>query len=109
MGQTENLKNSLREHNTGYGSQETRPTHLHPWGVFAFVCGFDDENINLGKERRKNFLERLMINLNSTSGPETIYTSMRNLVEHTNTSSVNSLVIVKCGQVPVRIPETVQE
>ena len=68
-GETDNIKKRLREHNTGYGVEETRPTELHPWAVFAFVCGFDfdneemDEGVSLleyGIEARKEFFQRYL-------------------------------------------------
>ena len=104
VGETENLKQRLREHNTGYGPEETRPTILHPWGVFAFVCGFELEELNLGIQRRKNFLDVLMLTLDRHRGPEFIYNRMRALVEDYNSDDQHPLVIVKCGQLSVEAP-----
>jgi predicted GIY-YIG superfamily endonuclease len=42
IGQTMNLKRRIREHNSGYGSSGTCPSELRPWGLLAFVSGFED-------------------------------------------------------------------
>ena len=108
-GETDDIKKRLREHNTGYGVEETRPTELHPWALFAFVCGFDfdneemDEGVTLleyGIEARKEFLQRYFDASDWTSDAEAKYLSMRNLVEYWNTTRGGvKLVIVKCGQI----------
>ena len=38
---TDNIKKALRFINTGYRDMDMQNTALHPWGVFAFVCGFE--------------------------------------------------------------------
>ena len=97
VGETENLKKTLREHNTGYGPEETRPTNLHPWGVFGFICGFEHEDPRIGKQRRKDFYTELMNTLNTNRGPEYHYSCMPELVTQ---KKIDSLIIVKCGELP---------
>jgi predicted GIY-YIG superfamily endonuclease len=42
IGQTMRaLATRLREHNEGQGSAQTKPQTLRPWGLLAFVAGFD--------------------------------------------------------------------
>ena len=41
VGLSENIKKALHNISKGYGDIETRDTDLHPWGVFAFIVGFE--------------------------------------------------------------------
>ena len=53
VGHTNNIKKALRNVNTGYGDVETRDTNFHPWGVFAFVSGFEEEDdVDVGLHNR---------------------------------------------------------
>ena len=40
IGQTNNIRRRLREHNTGYGSVQTTDERLRPWALLTLVCGF---------------------------------------------------------------------
>ena len=42
IGMTKNLRTRLNSHNSGYGSNSTCPTHLRPFTVLAYICGFND-------------------------------------------------------------------
>ena len=97
VGETDNLKRCLRQHNTGYGATETRPTELHPWAVYAFVCGFEREDPNVGIEARREFFERLR--LDPARGPDFVYDRLRDEVAACNQRGETSLVIVKCGEI----------
>jgi hypothetical protein len=94
IGQCEDLKRSLREHNTGYGNEVTRPTSLHPWGVFAFVCGFEDQVSQVGIDRRTQFFHEWQTGVDFTSGPEVAYDRGVLLVQEWQ---AYNLVIVKCA------------
>jgi hypothetical protein len=96
VGETDNLKACLRKHNTGYGAEETRPINLHPWGVFGFVCGFDDEILANGIRRRQEFFTGLRYD--TTRGPEAVYACMQAQVAEWCTQGDTRLVIVKCGE-----------
>jgi hypothetical protein len=41
VGEITQLKRCLHRHNTCYGTEETRNTALHPWGVYGFIYCFD--------------------------------------------------------------------
>jgi len=41
IGSTDSLVRRWREHNTGYGAEQTRTIHLRPWAMLAFITGFD--------------------------------------------------------------------
>ena len=45
IGKTKKLIKRLRAHNSGYGSSSTIPTNLRPYGLFAYICGFDQNEI----------------------------------------------------------------
>lgn len=41
IGQTNDMLRRLKEHNSGRGSKQTSPDHLRPWGLLAYVVGFE--------------------------------------------------------------------
>ena len=59
IGKTVNLHERLRSHNSGYGSRCTAPEHLRPWGLLAYVAGFQNHTSSmyaferLWQERRR--------------------------------------------------------
>ena len=53
IGETKNIRRRLQQHNSGYGSQSTCPSHLRPFAVFALICGFD------GNKQLQTYVERL--------------------------------------------------
>ena len=57
IGETTELKRCLRQHNTGYGAEETMNTSLHPWGVFAFVIGFDQYSVEVSADQLTDLAE----------------------------------------------------
>ena len=44
LSKTTNLIERLRMHKSGYGSSSTEPTHLRPYVLFAYICGFNEDN-----------------------------------------------------------------
>ena len=53
IGKTKCLRTRINQHNLGYGSTSTEPTHLHPFAVMAYICGFEnDNNLQLHVERK---------------------------------------------------------
>jgi hypothetical protein len=98
VGETDDLKQCLRRHNTGYGDTRTRPTNLHPWGVYAFVCGFEIPDVGADTERRREFLNSVQ-HSDLTRGPEFMYGLIRDEVSRWNLLGFKSLVLVKCGEV----------
>ena len=98
MGECDNLKKALREHNTGYGPEETRNTTYHPYGVYCFIVGFDQDDLESGRSRRRAFLEEWSIFVNAGLGPESVYNRGLQLVTESSRGDFG-LVIVKCGNV----------
>ena len=43
IGETNCIRSRLDQHNSGYGSSSTHPAYLRPFGVLAFICGFNGE------------------------------------------------------------------
>lgn len=41
IGKTVSIRRRLEQHNSGYGAASTSPSNLHPFGVFALICGFE--------------------------------------------------------------------
>ena len=41
IGMKNCIQTKLQAHNSGYGSSSTEPVHLHPYALFAYICGFD--------------------------------------------------------------------
>jgi hypothetical protein len=101
LGECDSLKKRLREHNTGYGADETRSTTLHPWGVFAFVCGFDDADVECGRQRRSAFYQEWRRSVNLAGGPDAVYNCGLSIVSEWMQRAPYGLVIVKCGDVRV--------
>jgi hypothetical protein len=97
IGQCDNLKKALREHNTGHGPEETRSTTLHPWGVFGFVCGFDHEVIDVGRVCRDSLCWEWQNSVDLNRGPEAVYE--RGLEIVTEYTHRTNFVIVKCGTI----------
>ena len=40
IGSCKCLITRFRQHNSGYGSKQTAPPSLRPWGILGYVCGF---------------------------------------------------------------------
>jgi hypothetical protein len=99
VGQCENLKTCLRQHNTGHGNEITRSTALHPWGVYAFVCGFEDSTtLASGIVRRGYFYDDWLHGISFSEGPDLIYARGLELIaEETRQNPATTVVIVKCG------------
>ena len=96
VGDCDDLKQCLRRHNTGHGTDETRPTVYHPWAVYSFVCGFDVEDVALGRQERHSFMESLRYDRNG--GPDVVYGHIHDDVAAYAERAVRPIVMVKCGQ-----------
>ena len=53
-GETENLCNRLRQHNSGFGSSLTAPIEFRPWSLGAFIVGkrLRDRSIRMAVEKK---------------------------------------------------------
>jgi len=53
IGTTANLRTRLQQHNSGNGSSSTEPSHLRPYALLAYICGFGGRrNLRLLVEER---------------------------------------------------------
>ncbi len=52
IGETNCLRDRLKQHNSGYGSLSTEPSYLRPFAVMAFICGFN------GEKNLRRFIEQ---------------------------------------------------
>ena len=43
IGETDNIRQRIKQHNSGHGSQSTEPSFLCPFAVIAYICGFNGE------------------------------------------------------------------
>ena len=43
IGETNCIRERLKQHNSGYGSSSTEPSYLRPFAVIAYICGFNGE------------------------------------------------------------------
>ena len=107
IGETDDLRTCLCSHNTGYGTKETRDTTLHPWGVFAFVVGFECSRCELSQEYprysaselclvRKEFVEAWTC-CDSRNGLEQVYEAGKQIANQWLVRGF-SLTVVKCGE-----------
>ena len=67
IGQTICIRERLPQHNQGYGSSDTSPENLRPYGVLAYICGSKLENkeFRLYLERRWKMNRDYFIGLNN--------------------------------------------
>ena len=98
IDETLDLKKCLRLHNIGCGPEETRNTLLHPWGVFAFVCGFEqDYHVDGGAAIRQEFARLWNSRVNYYMSVEEAYNAVHQLAEDWIRRGCK-LIVVKCGQ-----------
>jgi len=93
IGETMDLKRCLRQHNTGYGADETRNTALHPWGVYAFVYGFDVG----GRQVRTEFVHEWRGAVSWLSSADEAYQAGVDIANEWIQRG-SKITIVKCGQ-----------
>jgi predicted GIY-YIG superfamily endonuclease len=98
IGETDDLKRCLRNHNTGYGSVETMDTSCHPWGVFAFIVGFESDRADACTVRRE-FVDEWYAD--RSGGLEAAYQFGVRLADEWMLRGFK-LTVVKCGQVSVQ-------
>jgi hypothetical protein len=98
IGETTDLKSSLRKHNTGYGEGETRNTFLQPWGVYAFICGFPDVSSDEGQEMRKQFVQVWRDGMDRQMTADDGFAVGVRKADEFMTRHRCELVAVKCGQ-----------
>ena len=55
IGQTEDIARRQRQHNSGFGSQESANLSLRPWHTHGYVCGFRGRSALERKRDRERF------------------------------------------------------
>jgi hypothetical protein len=106
IGQTTDLRRTLNKHNTGFGVPETSNTALQPWGVYAFVYGFEDNTDDDGRQSRVQFAaewaEAMRI---PNQNPALVYGIGEKITDKWVRNYAYKLTIVKCGQYTVSAGE----
>ena len=61
IGKTKDLNEQLRSHQSGHGSQTSCPDHLHPYAFFAYICGFNGNNLMMlyVEQKWKHFVNEI--------------------------------------------------
>ncbi|KAF4650828.1 hypothetical protein FOL47_000836 [Perkinsus chesapeaki] len=109
IGQTKDLKRRLREHNRGsHAGSAATALHLRPFGVLAFVIGFDI----FAKSKQEQRYARLRVERESITTAQSLYgaaTPEERLdvwsVVQRRTENGEHLSLVQCGEI-VREPLT---
>jgi hypothetical protein len=103
IGECLDLHAELRKHNTGYGAQETRNTALHPWGVYAFVFGFNQNSDDNGLQARIDFVFEWRVRITDNTQPDEVFRVCSDVTNDwaNGTSRLGcrgQLTAVKCGE-----------
>jgi len=101
IGETDNIQRCVRDHNCGYGASDTKNTNLHPWGVFAFVFGFEQDMDDGGRGARRQFCNDWRGRARLFMGVEEVYTEGQHLADDWIQLQFK-LTVVKCGQIANR-------
>ncbi len=74
IGQTHDLVHRIRLHNDGFGAKQTRSIRDKPWGLLAYVCGFQgDKKARVAFEKRWQVYARL----NRKTGDRSMHGAIR--------------------------------
>ena len=62
IGKTKDLNARLRSHQSGYGSRQSQPEHLRPYAYFAYICGFNGNEMMMFyiEKQWKEMIQRLI-------------------------------------------------
>ena len=64
IGTTKYIRKRLNQHNSGFGSRSTNPLHLRPFAIYAYICGFNGNQLlrfhleNEWKRRQDYLIQR---------------------------------------------------
>ena len=61
IGKTMNMRRRLQEHNSGHGSDFTRPMERRPWTLTAFVFGFCNKTLDTVSTFEKDWQEAMIL------------------------------------------------
>jgi hypothetical protein len=99
VGETTQLKRCLHRHNTGYGTEETRNTALHPWGVYGFIYGFDLTSDVASSEARQRFVQEWRACITEKLSGDEAFAVGGTIADEWLLRNNLKLTTVKCGQV----------
>ena len=93
VGETYNLRRRFKEYNEGYGSKQTLSSLLRPWGIYAYISGFQGNKYLMryiefqwsGISRRYNMPYR----------PQNMVKFVKTIVSHYNDDHVDKLLFVE--------------
>ena len=106
VGETICLSRRLYEHNTGRGASFTEPIQRRPWGVLAYITGFDTANMSENERQRRQLEQQIhsdvayfaRINRRSPS-PEDILSIARQSIHNAFPNNIHlTLRIVVVGE-----------
>jgi hypothetical protein len=80
-----------------YGVDETKNTALHPWGVFAFVVGFEQECVEHGVGMRGEFATLWSYLVSRDISAEALYAGGKDIADEWISRGYR-LTMVKCGK-----------
>ena len=94
IGETKCLQTRLKQHNSGNGSQTTAVQSLRPYGVFAYVCGFDgnrDLRLKVEEMWKRNKDTKLR---QGVDNPKELATCVQNVIDDIKQSHSLNLRLV---------------
>ena len=94
IGETKCLRTRLQQHNSGNGSQSTAVESLRPYGVFAYVCGFNgsrDLRLQVEELWKRNRDRKMRQGVNN---PKELAYCVQNVIEDINDKDETSLRLV---------------
>jgi len=101
IGETENIRKRLNQHNSGQGSKYTNNARLRPWALFGYIVGFENRTqrhlfeqtwkhramADRNRQRRRRPTGVLQI------GIDLVFAKNRNRDKH------SKLVVQQCGEI----------
>jgi hypothetical protein len=99
IGSTKSLVKRWRQHNTGYGANQTRAIQLRPWAILAFIVGFDGNDQNY-IQVEENWIARKQTQVrNGVATVESIHNIGKEVTLDFNEAHAAMLRFVSCGTV----------
>ena len=97
VGETFNLRRRLKEHNEGYGSKQTLSPNLRPWGLYAYISGYQgNKDLMMSNEGQWSGMSR---RYNMPYRPQNMLRYGKTIVSHHNNNNLPKLLFVQAGKV----------
>lgn len=100
IGQTDNIRKRLNQHNSGHGSKFTNNARLRPWALFGYVQGFQKKSERLNFEglwKRRAMEHVVSRQCRTPDGALRLAVSLAAIKNQTRTAE-NKLSVQQCGQ-----------